>query len=383
MSPGDRNAERGVRDPEPGAAGRSSAEEIEEARRLLDRWGDNATCYQILNPGIERVFLREPRAVVGYRDAVGYRVMAGDPVCAPDDLARVVDRLETTTPLAVCWFAASERLARLLAARGPYDRILLGAQPVWDPVGWPDIVATKASLRAQLHRARNKGVGVREWSTERAFRNPELQRCRREWLAGKGLPPMHFLVETETLGRLEGRRVFVAEIAGRPVGFLVASPIPLRGGWLVEQVVRGSQAPNGTSESLVDRAFRDLAASGARWTTLGLSPLSSRLGPPGSTSAGGVLHSWWLRALLGWVRAHGTRFYNFRGLDRWKAKLQPDRWEPVSAITTRRRFGPKTLWAIAEVFGGESPPVFVGRAVVKALRQEWAWLVGRAVGRRR
>ncbi len=36
--------------------------------------------------------------------------------------------------------------------------MLLGAQPVWRPASWTTILEGKASLRAQLYRARNKGV---------------------------------------------------------------------------------------------------------------------------------------------------------------------------------------------------------------------------------
>lgn len=40
---------------------------------------------------------------------------------------------------------------------------------------------------------------------------------------------------------------FGAEQDGSAVAFCIASPVPLRGGWLVEQLVRGRGAPNGTA----------------------------------------------------------------------------------------------------------------------------------------
>src|SRR5262249_44928 len=132
------------------------------------------------------------------------------------------------------------------------------------------------SLRAQFNRARNKGVTVGEWPPERAEGHPQLQRCLDDWLASRPMPPMHFLVEPETLAFLDDRRVFVAECGPVPVAVLVASPIPARNGWLVEQIIRSSQAPNGTNELLLDTAVRTLAATGTGYITLGLSPLSRR-----------------------------------------------------------------------------------------------------------
>jgi lysylphosphatidylglycerol synthetase-like protein (DUF2156 family) len=180
---------------------------------------------------------------------------------------------------------------------------------------------------------------------------------------------MRFLVEPFILGRLWDRRVFVAERRGVPVGFLVASPVPARGGWLIEQFVRARSAPNGTAEAMVDAAFRAAAAQGLSYLTLGLSPLSQQAGGPRASGP------WWLAWLFRWLRAHGGRFYNFRGLEAFKAKFAPGAWEPIYAISNTPRFGPQALLAIAAVFGGISPFRFVAWALAKAARQEAGWLL--------
>ncbi len=349
-----------------------SSAALEEGRRLILQHGWNATAYQILNPGIERWYSSRGDALVGFVESATYRVVAGAPVCSPERLAAVVEEFEAETHAArlwSCYFAADQRLARVLAERGPHDRILLGAQPWWDPAGWAEIVAGKASLRAQLNRARNKGLRVEAWQPHQAANEPRLESCLAEWLSTRGLPPLHFLVEPETLDRLFDRRVFVALQGEQVMGYLVASPVPQRGGWLVEQNLRGLSAPNGTSELLLDAAMRSLAAEGSRWVTLGLSPLSRRAGLSAAERG-------WLRLILAWVRAHGRRFYNFDGLDAYKAKFQPQGWEPIYAITSERRVGLGTLYAIAGAFGKMSPWRLVMRALSRAVRKEIEWLGG-------
>lgn len=349
----------------------ATPETLDAVRDLVIHHGWNATCYQILNPGFERWFSQREDGVVGFVTCAGYRVVAGSPICSEARLEEVVTEFEAASRargLRTCYFAADERLAGRLARRGPLDRVLLGAQPVWDPAKWQGILEHKASLRAQLNRARNKGVKASEWSGDRATDHPRLHRCLEEWLETRGLPPLHFLVEPETLGRLYDRRVFVAEQRGDVVGFLVASPVPARNGWLIEQIIRGRAAPNGTAELLVDAAWRALGAEGADYVTLGLSPLSRRSGvePPGQHL--------WLRGLLAWVRAHGLRFYNFEGLDAFKAKFVPDRWDPIWAITSERRVSLWTLYAIAEAFGKMPPALLLARALRRAVRKEAEWL---------
>ena len=354
------------------APDRRGADALVRARELVLRYGWNATAYQILNPGISFWFSADGDAVVGFVTRHRVRVVAGVPVCAEARLAEVAGEFEVAARAAgerVCYFGAGERLESTYVARPTHSMIALGAQPSWDPRGWPRMVASRASVRAQLNRARNKGVRVEAWPAERATRNSQLQRCLDEWLESRPLPPLHFLVEPETLALLFDRKVFVAQRGGAPVGFLVASPVPARNGWLIEQFVRGHHAPNGTSELLIDAAMRSLAAQGATYVTLGLAPLSRHARPvPGPL---------WLRALLGWVRLHGRRFYNFEGLDSFKSKFQPQAWEEILAIYSEPDFSPRALYAIAAAFSDRSPPSMLVRALWKAVRQEGAWVAQR------
>ena len=338
----------------------------ERARHLVLAYGWNATAYQILNPGIHHWF--EGEAVVGYFQSRRRWVAAGAPVCAADAVDEVASAFEAeaaTHGARVSWFGADARLREVRTGRPGFSEIVVGTQPVWNPTRWPSILAEKSSLRAQLNRARNKDTLTAEWAADRAEHHPALRRCLDEWLATRGLPAMHFLVETETLDLLLDRRVFVAERAGEAVAFLVASPVPARHGWLIEQIVRGRNAPNGTATLLVDAAMRALAESGASYVTLGLSPLSQR-------ASADTENPLWLDAALGWVRAHGRRFYNFRGLEAFKAKFVPDRWDPLTLITNETEPSLTTLYATADAFSGAgvSPFAFLGRAVVDALTQE-------------
>ena len=341
-------------------------------------YGWNATAYQIINPGIAHWFSERGDAVVGYVRSGHVLVVAGAPVCSLDRIESVAMELEEharRTGDRVCYFGAGERLESIYRRAGGHSIVGLGAQPSWDPEAWPAIVTRKASLRAQLNRARNKGVSVSLWPAQRASHASELRECLDEWLATRRLPTLHFLVEPETLDRLSDRRVFVAERRGRPVGFLVASPVPARNGWLIEQIIRGRGAPNGTAELLIDAAMRTLAEAGARYVTLGLAPLS------GHSSYDRLPNPLWLRAALRWIRAHGRRFYNFEGLDAFKSKFEPQEWEEITAISYGKRFPPASLYAIVAAFGARSPLAFVARAMVKAVIQEASWLGERVASR--
>jgi phosphatidylglycerol lysyltransferase len=350
--------------------GSPTQSDLAKARALILRHGWNATAYQILNPGIDLWFSRKHEAVIGHSDWGRVRVVAGAPVCDEAAVLEVAEEFEGEAAAEgsrVCYFAAGTRLESVLAEKG-YAKVGIGSQPVWDPKDWPLILKRQSSLRAQLSRARNKGVTIGEWPAEKAASDPAIAACLEEWLRGKRLPPMHFLIEPATLSRMWDRRVFVAERNGKPAAFLVASPVPRRNGWLIEQIVRGEAAPNGTAELLVDAAFRAAAESGIGYFTLGLAPLSHLAG------FGKEGRPLWLDVLFEWTRAHGGRFYNFRGLESFKAKLQPSSWEPIFALCNQSQFSLRVLLAIVAAFGGRSPFLFLGKTLAHAARQEAAWL---------
>ena len=304
--------------------------DLPRVRELILRHGWNSTCYQLVNPGFRYWFSAQQEAFVGYVEYAGTRIVAGAPVCEYARLKDVVAEFEAASRkqgLGVCYFASEAHLESVIGGNPGYSTLLLGAQPVWEPGELVHKMHAKPSLRSQLHRAWNKHVRVEEWSAAQATNNPELRKVLVEWLSTRGLPSLHFLVEPETLSNLEDRRIFVAKQHDVVRGFLNISPVPERHGWLVEQFVRGHHAPNGTVELMLHTAAEKLWEDKFEYLTLGLSPLIPFGGylaeaPPAI-----------IRFLLRWARAHGKRFYDFGGLEFFKSKFEPERWEPIYAIS--------------------------------------------------
>jgi phosphatidylglycerol lysyltransferase len=282
------------------------------------------------------------------------------------DVVQEFERDAATQHLRVCYFASEARLESLIGGLTGYSVIRLGAQPVWQPNILSNSFEGRASLRAQINRAKNKAVVIEEWATERATNNRELHALLRRWLASRGLPSMHFLIEPETLSNQRDRRIFVAEQEGRVVGFLNLSPVPTRNGWLAEQFVRDDDAPNGTVELMLAEAMQALTESGAEYFTLGLSPLTEHTGTLQLHESAPAI----IRFLLSWVKAHGKRFYNFEGLEFFKTKFDPEEWEPIYAIASEPAFSIRALYAIACAFTNGHPiRTFMG-GVVKAIQSE-------------
>jgi phosphatidylglycerol lysyltransferase len=336
------------------------------ARELVLTYGWNSTAYQILNPEMQHWFGPGNRAVAGYMRRGRTLLAAGAPVCAPEALRDSCAEFEAfadTRGCRVCYVCAGERMRGALAASRGHSAVVLGAQPAWDPRDWPGHLDRRASLRRQLNRSRNKSVEVECADAALGAADREVHAIFKEWLESRPLPPLRFLGAADIVS--EGSRdrvVLVARRRGKAVAFLAASPIPARNGYLIELLARSQAAPNGTSELLIDAAMRRFAGERRVYLTLGLVALAR------AADREMRANPFWLRGLMRFARAHGNRFYHFRGLEHFRTKLAPRTWEPVYAISNEERFSARTLYAMAAAFSGLPPWLAIAIGGARSLR---------------
>jgi len=288
------------------------------AAQLVRRYGRDAVAWQGLESHCRHWFGED--AAVAYFDTGSAWVAVGSPWCAPARTPAVASAFVAAARARgrrVCFFGA-ERVELL----GDWPAKLLGEMPIFAPSQWPTTVRTHRRLREQLRRARAKGVVVRrveagELAPGTALR-ARVDALAAAWLGTRHLEPMGFLVALEPFLLPDEHRYYVAERHGQLLLFASLVPVPMPGGWLVEDVVRGERVPNGTTELLLDATIRD--AAGESFVTLGLTPLTGRV-------------PFALRA----ARALGTPLYDFRALAAFRRRLHPAAWVPVWLVHAPRR----------------------------------------------
>ena len=335
------------------------------ALALITAHGRTGTAFQALGRGLAHWF-DGARGVVAYFDTGSAWVAAGEPIAAREEAIAVatafVDAAKAAGRRAV--FFATEGV---LAASPRFRRVGIGEQPVWNPATWATDLAQHRSMREQLRRARTKGVQVRALAATECATTPahgtrrELDALIARWNATRPMASMQFLVDVAPFDHADERRLFVAERDGRVVAMLSLAPVPSRGGWLFEHLLRDPQAPNGTAELLVDGAMRALHDDGVQWVTLGLAPL-----------AGDV--NGWLRA----ARALARPFFNFSGLSAFKRKLHPESWEPIYLAWPREVHGATAMLDGLRAFAGGSLWRFTLHSVMRGpapLLRALSWLL--------
>lgn len=324
----------------------------ERARVAVKNWGVDAMSFVAMETDMLHWFDDagpDPTGgCVAYVDTGTAWVAATGPLCAARDVAKVSARFVDAARVAgrrACFFG-TER-----GSIPGFSQVLLGQQPIFRPRTWIEQLPQRRSIREQLRRARAKGVTVRGVTTDEVAPGTplraELDALAREWLWSRPMDPMRFLVSLEPFVLPQVHLYLVAELEGRVVALLSAVPIYTRRGWLVEDLVRSSAAPNGTTELLLYGLMLQVEDS-CDLITLGLTPLS------GDVS----------RALR-LAGAAGSSFFDFDGLLAFRRRLAPHHWQSVWMLHPRGTSGFAHLVDGLRAFAGGSLVRFGARSLFR------------------
>jgi len=328
----------------------------------LKRYGADAVSFQALKAGARWWFDALPPegtgASIAYVPSGRSWIAIGSPLADDANRAAAVRR----------FCAAARARGRRAVFFGVEDRawltgcrtLMIGIQSVLKPSEWDLTLRRWPRLREQLRRARAKGVTVRAVDPgeldEGMPLRASVERLRDEWLRSRGMEPLDFLVAVKPFHAVSEHLYFVAERGGEAVQFLSAVPIYARDGWLMEDMLRGSHAPNGTTELLIAALMRRLGGD-PYWVTPGLTPLAGDVAP-------------WLRAI-----GIATRpLYNFSGLWRFRARLHPAAWTPIW-LAWDRGLAPLVIFDVLRAFAGGRIVSFAWRSL---FMRRHAWRASRA-----
>jgi lysylphosphatidylglycerol synthetase-like protein (DUF2156 family) len=295
---------------------------------VLTRQADHSSAFLALNEGNSYYHAEGIDGVVAYRP-IGrrYWIQLGGVVAAPQER----DRLWASFLQAAR--AASRRVvavqlqdeAAIRAAESDFSVTQFGTSY--------SLELSELTLRGQkfvktrnmISRSRREGVVVAEVGVDVPLEPDlaaQLDAIDQTWLRSKGrhARELQFLVGQRG-GRFAGqRRLFVALVGTRAVGYVSYSPVfGSRPGWLYDLTRRRDGAPPGVTEHVFFEAGLRLAADGADWVHLGLTPF---VGIDGQHQIDGA-HSPLLGSGVQWVGSHAAWLYPSAGQVSFKLKWRP------------------------------------------------------------
>ena len=346
---------------------RAESDPTGELLRLQTLYGFNAHSLVSIAPGARLWSTPEIDGAVIYSEFGRVWLAAGDPLASAEEsveLARLFMLAAKRRGRVAAFVPVTARFARDTQALG-LGAVKVGAAPYFDLQAWSPRGDRAKKMRAGVNQARRVGVSVEEVAADAGLRDETERLCRR-WLdARRAAVSFGWLFLLDPFQHAAHKKFFAArDSSGALVGFLAASPIPARGGWYLEDVLRHPEAPPSTADLLVFEALTRLAASGARLATLGTSPLAHEGDDDVPTGGYPVVE----RALR-LASRRLSAFYNFEGLRRFKSKFVPTRWESEYVLGPRGvTMPPRVAYAVVRAIAPGGIPQLLTRQVARTIR---------------
>lgn len=214
------------------------------------------------------------------------------------------------------------------------------------PVGWKCLplgsqpLYTRDRLSPEARRQARRGlrhVVTSELEAPTVDDALRLESLRREWTRSHRGPQLDFLARSLPFDEMH-ERIWVADSGARWEAALAAQPLD-DGVWLISDLVRRPDAPNGVAEALFCAAVDALPA-----LTFGFTPL---------THHGLSVDEWTAMRGLRMMGALAQPFiFSFDGLIRFRAKLGPVTWQPLYLAASGEAEMRQALWATTRAFLG-------------------------------
>jgi phosphatidylglycerol lysyltransferase len=318
----------------PARHGRLHRVEAEHVERLLREYGASSIAWFALADDVDYFFSRNERAVIAYRFESDALLAIGDPVGPAEELGPLLAEFAEFCrrhdwPFA--FFQARPEMLRLYESLG-WRALHIGE----DPVLWTNRFTLEGPAMSQVRRAVRKaealGLTVVQSAAGHDPFEPgagppgfaeELRAVSDDWLRTRHGGEKGFCMGRFDAHRMRDVWVLAAwnPTARRVEAFTTWVPVPARLGWALDLGRRRHDAVSGAMDLLVVRAVQTARERGDAMLSMSLSALAMVPDEPScetepATSPGPDR----ARAFL---MQHLARFYDFKGLFRWKRRFDP------------------------------------------------------------
>jgi hypothetical protein len=209
-----------------------------------------------------------------------------------------------------------------------FQALQVGKEPYVDLANCIPTGKSGKGVRAARNQALRAGVTVEAWAGEKIQATPkirdEMAHILAEWKSRKAVDLGGFLNAVNPFEKMNLRRYFLAFSKERRLeGFLVGTPIPAAESWFLEDLVLRHHSARGAGELLTLEAMITLAEAGGKFASLGVVSMTSMT--KRSAHALPPLAELALVSLPYYLR----HFYNVAGLETFRKRFKPQRWENV------------------------------------------------------
>ena len=343
------------------------------------RYGASSSSYVLLegpksyftSPGVD--------GFLAYQVSGGVALIAGDPVCAPNQARRLIHDFAAAIMRPVGAYQVSPLMLEAFRDEGFAD-VQIGKEAIFDLNRFTLAGGKMELVRAATNKARREGLVVSEHhpfgKCDSETINDELREISAAWLKCKGSQELGFVLGSLGLDHPSAKRYFIAQAekgTGRIEGFIVCEPIYGRSGYYLDVTRRRHDAVRGTMELLTSEILRLLREEGCEMASMGLAPLALLDDPD-------LLDHPVLARLMRFVYDRVNINYDFKLLYRYKAKYHPQAWEPSYFCFNQRRLSLSMMYAVIQVRNALRLEMLLGKRGIPEKIKTWKHAASFIVG---
>jgi phosphatidylglycerol lysyltransferase len=312
--------------------------EAERVAELVRQHGDSSVAAFALDRDVDYFFSRNGRAVIAYRFESDTLLVIGDPIGPEEEIPSLLEGFERFCrehDWSFAFYQARPERRPLYRARG-WRTVHIGEDPVIHAQCFSLEGPAVATLRRNVRRLERQGIEARAFvpgqSPFDAASAPDgmldqLREISSEWLKQHRGGEKGFCMGRFDPHHLDDVWLAVAwdPAQGRAEAFCTFVPIWARRGWTLDLMRRRNDAVTGVTEFLIVKTVEKMRERGDELLSLSLSALArvEREAPAAGEAADDRTREFLMERL--------ARFYDFKGLFRWKQKFAPE-FEPRDLV---------------------------------------------------
>ena len=324
----------------------ASMEEKVRTRKLVLKYGQNASSYLALEDDKKLFFGKEVDGVIAYGVVGNVITVCGDPICAPDDFIQFLAEFKAfcaDCSYQCIFLGTTDAFLNEYEMLG-YHHVKSGEEAIFKLSEYQLAGGKMQKMRALINHA-NKEVTTHEYKPNDE-RDLEIEKginaVSDAWLEGKKSGQLGFSVGGVGLEDPLDRRYFYAvDNDGKIVAFNVFLPYGDMKGYLADVTRRVPHAPGGVTEKLVFDGFMVFRDEGAEFGSMGLAPLAN-------IHEEGIKDDMTAK-FLEFVYEKCNRFYGFKDLHHAKEKYSPTVWAPGYFVYSTKSITPEIAYATVKI----------------------------------
>jgi lysylphosphatidylglycerol synthetase-like protein (DUF2156 family) len=315
---------------------------VEQVRR----WG-GLTSDAVLDPAMQIYTIPEVDGFIGYRLIGKCAVAFGDPLCKPEDKARLAfafHYFNLKQKQSVVYISCSESFAKWAIDNVCSTLFEFGQELIFDPPSDPKKkTGNHGSLvRRKVKQAIREGLTVCEHTREDLSIERKIEEVGEAWLQSRKGIQLH-ISNVYLFADCHGKRWFYAKRGEEIVGVITLNHLQSSEGWLINHLMVTPNAPNGTSEILVATVLETLEREHCPFATVGVVTTETF----GEISGLNAFSTWLAR--VGFCLAR--KLVNLDGLQTFWGKYSPQ-GRPTYVLFSRNRVGLRELRGLSKALGG-------------------------------